>query len=159
MRFFVRRGAIAATFLLFQHEYGDMTDRQPRMIFVYNADGGLLNALKDAVWKAASPSTYPCSLCALTYGYVSMHGRWRRFLGTLAHTKVFHHRDDFALAFPDHGIALPAILLADSDSTLQVLVSADVLDALPDLDALIALVKEQLAFAGTEAQVSAARTG
>lgn len=136
-----------------------MPDRQSRLIIVYNADGGLLNALKDAMHKAIQPATYPCSLCALTYGYVSMHRSWRQFLDTLAHAKVFHHRDDFERAFPDHGIALPAILLAEDNSTLQVLASADALDALPDLDALIALVKEQLAFTGIDAQVSAVRTG
>jgi hypothetical protein len=57
-----------------------MISPQPRLILVYNADSGVLNMVKDAVWKVLQPSTYPCSLCALTYGWVSMHERWRRFL-------------------------------------------------------------------------------
>jgi hypothetical protein len=116
-----------------------------RLILVYNADNGLLNAVKDAVWKVVRPATYPCSLCALTYGWVSMHGRWRRFLGQLPQTKVFHHRDDFALAFPGLQVALPAILLAEGEAPPQVLVSAAELDALPDPEALIALVAARLA--------------
>lgn len=115
------------------------------LILVYNADSGLPNAVKDAVWKVLRPATYPCSLCALTYGWVSMHGRWRRFLGQLPQTKVFHHRDDFALAFPGLAIPLPAILLAEGEAPPQVLVSAAELDALPDLEALIALVAARLA--------------
>lgn len=117
----------------------------PRLILVYNADGGVLNAVKNAVWKVARPATYPCSLCVLTYGWLAMHGRWRRFLGSLPHEKAFHHKDDFARACPDAQIKLPAILLAEGSAAPQVLVSAAELDALPDLDALIALVGERLA--------------
>lgn len=116
----------------------------PRLILVYNADSGWLNAVKDAVWKVMRPATYPCSLCALTYGWVSMHRNWRRFLERLPHTKVFHHKDDLAAAFPGLEIALPAILLAEDRAPPRVLVSADELDALPDLTALIALVEGRL---------------
>ena len=115
-----------------------------RLIMVYNADGGWLNAVKDAVWKVVRPLTYPCSLCALTYGWVSMHGSWRRFLAGLPQESVFHHRDDFARAFPGRDLALPAILLDAAGGDLHVLVSAAELDALPDLDALIALVAARL---------------
>lgn len=121
-----------------------MTSPQSRLILVYNADSGVTNMVKDAMWKVVRPSTYPCSLCALTYGWVSMHGSWRRFLDRLPHAKVFHHKDDFALAFPNHQVALPAILLAPADGAPEVLVSAAELDALPDLDALIALVDARL---------------
>jgi hypothetical protein len=100
--------------------------------------------VKDAVWKVARPATYPCSLCALTYGYVSMHGSWRRFLDRLPQTKVFHHKDDFAAAFPNQQVALPAILLAPDNGAPKVLVSAAELDALPDLDALIALLETRI---------------
>lgn len=136
-----------------------MTRSLPRLIIVYNADSGLLNAAKDAVWKVVQPSTYPCSLCALTYGWVSMHGRWRRFLGSLPHTKVFHHKDDFALAFPELNIALPAMLLAESDSHPTVLVSANELDTLSDLEGLIALVEERLALARIGAPISPRAAG
>ena len=122
-----------------------MSSFAARLILVYNADSGLLNAVKDAVWKVVRPATYPCSLCALTYGWVSMHGRWRRFLGQLPQAKVFHHRDDFALAFPGLAIPLPAILLAEGEAPPQVLVSAAELDAMPDCDELIALVAARLA--------------
>ena len=121
-----------------------MTDPVSRLILVYNADSGWLNMVKDAVWKVVRPATYPCSLCALTYGWVAMHGRWRRFLERVPMTKVFHHKDDFAAAFPGLAIALPVILLAEGDAAPQVLVSAAELDALADLTALIALVEARL---------------
>lgn len=116
----------------------------PRLILVYNADSGWLNAAKDAVHKLIAPARYPCSLCALTHGWVSMHGRWRRFLGRLPHTKVFHHRDDFVEAYPGMPVALPVILLAEGNAIPQILVSAGELDVLPDLAALIAVMEERL---------------
>lgn len=122
-----------------------MSHGQPRLILVYNADSGLLNAVQDAVWKVVRPATYPCSLCALTYGWVSMHGRWRRFLDRLPFAKVFHHKDDFAAAYPGFAIALPAILIAHPGQVPGILVAAAELDALPDLGALIALVEQRLA--------------
>jgi hypothetical protein len=121
-----------------------MTLPAPRLILVYNADSGWLNAVKDAVWKVVRPATYPCSLCALTYGWVAMHRRWRRFLDGLAMAKVFHHKDDFAAAYPHIQVALPAILLAEEGAPPQVLVTAAELDALADLPALIALVEARL---------------
>ena len=48
-----------------------------RLVFVYNADGGRLAGLKDMFHKILSPSTYPCSLCAVTYGATSMQPQWR----------------------------------------------------------------------------------
>lgn len=120
----------------------------PCLILVYNADSGLFNAVKDAVWKLARPSTYPCSLCALTYGPVTMRRRWRRFLDDLPLARVFHHKDDFARAFPGCTTALPAILIDRSGGLPEVLVSAEELNALPDLAALIALVEARLAQGG-----------
>lgn len=121
-----------------------MSNAPTRLILVYNADGGLLNAAKDTVRKLVKPAGYPCSLCALTHGWVSMHGKWRRFLASLPQDKTMHHRDDFAMAFPDLRAALPAILLAEGAAPPRVLVSAAELDALRDLDALIALVAARL---------------
>ena len=130
-----------------------MTSAKPRLIIVYNADGGLLNAAKDTVHKIAAPATYPCSLCALTYGWLSMHEPWRRFLKSLPHSKVFHHRNDFALAFPELNVPLPAILLIEGRPRPEVLVSAQELDALTDLEALMALVAKRLALARIGAPV------
>ena len=119
----------------------------PRLILVYNADGGLLNAFKDMVHKAVQPASYPCSLCALSYGTFAMEGEWRDFLDALPHDKVFHHRDDFVQSHPGMAVALPAILIAQGDAPAEVLIGAAELDSLPDLAALIALMKDRLGMA------------
>ena len=116
------------------------------LIFVYNADGGPLNAVSDAVHKLVSPATYPCSLCALTYGAVAMHGAWRTFLGSTGLPVLFLYRDEFRADLDRRELALPAILLgAASGGPPQVLLSAAELNALADLPTLIDLVKARLA--------------
>ncbi|MFU7527610.1 hypothetical protein [Qipengyuania sp. ASV99] len=117
---------------------------RPRLVLVYNADSGIINALMHAVHKQIFPSSYPCSLCAITYGAVSMRGEWRRFLDSLPMDIVIHHKDDFAAAFPGHGIALPAVLVADSDAKPKVLIAAEELDAMTDAAQLMERVEEAL---------------
>lgn len=121
-----------------------MTQHNSRLLLVYNADGGIINALKDAIHKQISPSTYPCSLCALTYGAVSMRGEWKRFLDSLRMEIVFHHRDDFAAAFPGHSFQLPAILLSENGNPPHVLIPTEELGVMEDAAELIDRVGERL---------------
>ncbi|GMN02162.1 hypothetical protein [Erythrobacter sp. MTPC3] len=126
-----------------------MTDQTAPLLIVYNADSGILNALFDAVRKQVLPQNYPCSLCALTYGAVSMHGEWRKFLKGLGCEVIFHHRDNFHQAYPAYDGDLPAILLADHSGALRELVGAAELDAMVDLTELVNRVE-----AGVEQQMS-----
>ncbi len=122
-----------------------------RLLIVYNADSGLINALMHAVHKQFYPETYPCSLCAITYGAVSMHGEWKRFLDALPLEVVFHHKDDFAESYPELGegganeTALPAILVGERGAQPKVLLSAPELDATADTLELMESVEERLA--------------
>ena len=122
-----------------------MASKIPMLIFVYNADGGVLNALGDMVHKIVSPATYPCSLCALTHGPVAMRRAWRRFLGTIGLPTRFVYRDEFRIDLDRRDVPLPAILLRGQSGPPEVLVSAAELNALPDLPALIALIETRLA--------------
>jgi hypothetical protein len=115
------------------------------LIFVYNARGGLLNAVRDAVHKIVSPATYPCSLCALTYGAVSMRRKWRAFLEQTGRPSLFLYRDEFRDDLDSRDIPLPAILVGTEGKVPEMLVSASELDGLADLDALIALLKARVA--------------
>lgn len=117
----------------------------PALLFVYHADAGPLAALFDAAHKLLAPASYPCSLCAITYGAVAMKPRWKAWLAALPHRKAFYHKQDFARAYPAYrGLALPAILIDRGDGAVP-LVEAAALNALPDLEALIALLEVRLA--------------
>jgi len=51
-----------------------------KLIFVYNANSGAINALLDSAHKIISPQTYDCKLCELTYGVFKEDEEWLRFL-------------------------------------------------------------------------------
>lgn len=137
--------------------------QKPRLLLVYNADSGLINMLMHAVHKQLFPETYPCSLCAITYGAVSMRSEWKAFLDNLPAEVVFHHKDDFTEAFPVLGtggaqeVSLPSILLEKAGEMPKVLVADKELDATADTTELMARVKAALDLAlSTEAIPSAA---
>lgn len=126
----------------------DVSDKADRLILVYNADSGVLNALKDAVHKVVRPETYPCSLCALTYGRVAMHSDWRRLLFRLPVETVFLHRDEAARALAGVEADVPTILLDTGEGAPQVLVPAAELNAMQHRRELMALVLDRLREAG-----------
>lgn len=119
-----------------------MSDEGRRLVFVYNADTGLLEALQHAVWAAVRPETYPCQLCSLTYGPLGMRRSWRRFVGALAVPVDLLHADELAARYPQIGpVELPA-LFEDRGGALEVLIPAVEMRAVPTLDALMSRVRE-----------------
>ena len=127
-----------------------MIQKRPRLVLVYNADTGLIQALMHAVHKAVKPETYPCSLCALPYGAVSMRGDWKAFWEGLDADVEFYHRDDFTRDFPALGtggmreVALPVVLISEAGEEPRVMISNEELDAMEDVDALMARVSALL---------------
>lgn len=115
-----------------------------RLVFVYNANAGLVAGVLDSIHKVASPATYPCSLCAVTYGLVAMDRRWRDWLRGLPLPVDFYHRPDFRAAFPDAaGLPLPLVAL-DHAGSLDVLLGAAELDTMADVGALITALEARL---------------
>jgi hypothetical protein len=122
-----------------------MSGAPATLVFVYNAPDGIGAALFDAVHKIASPATYPCSLCAVTYGAVAMKREWRDWLKALPIPTRFLHRDGFARAYPGLTLQLPAILLDRPGAPPETLLDAATLDAQPDVSTLIATLEARLA--------------
>lgn len=115
-----------------------------RLVIVYNANAGLLAGAMDSIHKLFAPASYPCKLCALTYGLLAMQGEWRRFLDGLGIDLVFHHRPDFRAAYPAQADwPLPLIAVADEGAMTRLVSAAD-FDTIADLPALMALVRERL---------------
>jgi hypothetical protein len=117
------------------------------LVFVYNADSGVFNALADAAHKIFSPRTYACNLCALTHTAVRMRGEWKEFLEGLGRPLEFLHADELASRYGLKGIRLPAVFIKDGG--LRVLASADAIDACRTLDELERLILEGLTAEGT----------
>jgi hypothetical protein len=106
------------------------------LVFVYNADSGVFNAMTDAAHKIFSPRTYACNLCALTYGAVQMRGEWREFLDGLGLPLEFLHADELAARYGLNDVPLPAVFTKGGGGGLSVLLSADSINACRTLDEL-----------------------
>jgi hypothetical protein len=115
------------------------------LIFVYNANSGLGNALLDTFHKLLSPSTYPCSLCGITYGATRMRPEWRDFLKSLPFPTHFIYRDQLPDTYPALiGQPLPAVFVKNNDGSVVPLITAVQMQRL-DLSSLIGLLQQRLA--------------
>ena len=115
-----------------------------RLVFVYNAEAGLVRGIMDSIHKVASPSTYACGLCAITYGLTSMNPKWRTWLKELDIPTAFFHRRDFRRAWPEARVALPAILLENRHRLIPV-IGAEAFAKIKDVDQLISVLEDRLA--------------
>jgi len=114
-----------------------------KLLFVYNANEGLFNAVTDSIHKVFSPSTYECRLCYYTHGLARMRKPWKRFLESLDRPIAFCHRNEFWRDYDRHDIELPSILV-EADGKLEILVPRAEIEKCDDLDALINRVSTAL---------------
>ncbi|WP_205478354.1 hypothetical protein [Sphingomonas arenae] len=123
---------------------GTAQDDKARLIFVYNADSGMMRAALDALHKLVSPETYECSLCAITHGAVSMRAEWKVYIRRLPYRPEFLHRDEFREQFPDVSNALPAILLKRPAEAPRVLVGPEQMSRKQEVRDLILMLDHAL---------------
>lgn len=116
-----------------------MTGR-PRLLFVYNARSGLVNALIDSAHKALSPETYACQLCQLTHGLIGEKTAWRDFLRSLQADTLFLHRDQLGEQPVPAAVTWPAVLYWDKEQWVRCLSAADLAGCRTTAD-LIGLVQ------------------
>jgi hypothetical protein len=126
-----------------QRSGAELDDRAPTetaLLFVYNADSGLLNSVRDQVHKTVSPSTYRCNLCALTYGGLGMRRSWARFTADLDLRVEFLHRDELSHQYGIDDVELPTLLLWDGGEA-SLLIPAEEMNDIPTLDELMSRVE------------------
>lgn len=113
------------------------------IIFVYNADSGLVNLLKDWAHKITSPKTYQCNLCALTFNNLGMRSRWRGFVRGLGIPAEFLHRDELDEKYSIRDVALPAVFMHNNGSP-KLWLTADEMNACGSLQDLQTLVQNKM---------------
>ncbi len=117
-----------------------------KLIFVYNANAGKLNALLDAGHKIVSPSTYACNICDLTHGIFRERKEWIRFRESIKIPLLFLHKDEFMKVYASKWLPkyeFPIILL-ETSGTLEVAISTKECQELENLPALMKAVKKVL---------------
>ena len=114
-----------------------------RLVFVYNANAGLIAGVLDSIHKTLSPSTYGCNLCALTYGALTMRSEWRNWLKSISLPTDFYHLPDFHSAFPEFSDEPLPLVGTVSKGRLSVLMSSDALSQIKSVAELIEALQSQ----------------
>lgn len=110
-----------------------------KLIFVYNAESGPLSAVLDGLHKLLSPETYPCELCALTYGKIMERREWKEFRKRSPYEMTFYHRDEFEEIY-DKRFTYP-VVLAEKDGDLEPVLTKAQMAEMSDVDDMIAAVE------------------
>ena len=114
----------------------------PKLIFVYNADSGVINGMFDFFHKIMNPSGYSCDLCLITHSHIGMRKAWRNSLKSLKVKKQYLHKDEFKLHYPNYSsVKFPAIFLEEKE-LIQIITSKDLENIA--LSRLIRLLKEEV---------------
>jgi hypothetical protein len=118
-------------------------NNKKKIIFVYNADGGMINTIKDFWKKILSPSAYDCQLCMVSWGNFSMKKDWKEYVENLKYPVEFLHRDEFYKEFPENKEEFPCALILQ-DGNLDLLINKDEMNAVKNSEELIQLTNEKI---------------
>jgi len=116
---------------------------ESNLVFVYNADGGAINGIKDYFHKIFSPSTYDCNLCGISFGLGGMKKGWKNFIEDLPLPVKFLHRDEFNEEYPNAKKEYPSAWIENKGS-LDLLISAEEMNIPKTLEELISLTNDKL---------------
>ncbi len=115
-----------------------------KLVFIYNADSGLINAVKDYFHKKRSPETYQCNLCFQTFGGgFSMKKDWKSYVNNLDIPVEFLHKDEFEKEYDVKDAKYPSTYLKNG-SSMKLFISQDEMDEIKSLEELKDLVNKRL---------------
>ena len=110
------------------------------LIFIYNAQSGVLHSLIDYFHKVLSPSTYECSLCSLTYNNYGQLRVWKQFIQSLNIPVTFKYSDHLSEIGIDKQTKLPVVINTD----LSLVASAEEINQCKTISALIELIRKKI---------------
>lgn len=113
------------------------------LLFVFNANSGLDNALLDTGRRIVQPKDYPCALCMVTYGAFGMKKDWKEFIKTLPYPVRFLHKDELTKELPSIVFSPPGLILV-VDKSATVLLQAENFESIHGLEDLKLRVREVL---------------
>ena len=119
---------------------GDKHKPTENLIFIYNAESGMVNTILDYIHKVVSPETYECNLCILTYNNYGKIKEWDTFINILPHNVEFKYRDDLEYLGLDLKIELPVLITEDK----KILLTAKDINLCNTLDQLISILLSRL---------------
>ena len=118
-------------------------DHDKKLIFIYNADSGAINLVKDFWKKIFKPSSYVCNLCMQTFGAFSMKKDWKSFVNNLNFDVEFLHRDEFELKYGITDAKYPSTYLF-KDGSIELIINDEEMNFAKSLDEMEALVLRKI---------------
>ena len=118
-------------------------EEKPKLIFVYNAESGKMNAIKDSIKKIFNKSSYECNLCGITYGAFSMKKDWRDYIRDLDVDVEFLHKDEFRTEYDPNANEFP-IAYIKKGSGLETFISQPEMDNFQDIEQLKSTLEERI---------------
>lgn len=119
-----------------------MSDNR-KLVFIYNANSGLINAVKDYFHKKRSPETYECNLCMQTFSGVSMNKGWKSYIKDLDIPTEFLHKNEFETKYDVNNAKYPSAYLQNG-SNMKIFISVDEMNNVKSLDEMKDLVSKKL---------------
>ena len=116
------------------------------LVFIFNADSGAINSIKDFFHKMVKPSTYECNLCAVTFGNFGMKKDWKEYIAEVEEdiNTEFLHRDEFEEYYPQvKNAKYPSAYYRKGDE-LKLFISQEEMDSMGSMDELKDLVDKRL---------------
>jgi len=112
------------------------------LLFVYNADSGMLSGVKDYCIIPKSSGKEPCNLSTMIHTPIGMKKDWKRFVRELGLPARFLTRNEFISEAGSGPITFPAILLNTGKDLLMV-ASSEEINMCRSLEDLISLVRQR----------------
>ena len=113
------------------------------LIFIYNANSGVVNSLLDWAHKIFSSNTYKCSLCSITYDNSGKKNEWSNFLEELNIKSLFLYKDHIINDKDLKKYTLPCVYLRGPND-VRLLISSTEMNMFKDLKELISCLRKKL---------------
>ena len=114
-----------------------------KLVFIWNADSGLINTVKDFWHKALRPSTYQCNLCQTTFGTFGPKKDWKSFINDLGIDSEFLHKDEFLEKYDVKDAKYPSAYIL-KNGNLTLLISQEEMDSVETLEEMEELVSSKI---------------
>lgn len=119
--------------------------KNKKVIFVFNADSGVVNFVKDWWHKLLKPSTYSCNLCVQTFSAFGMKKDWKSFLQNLEIETEFLHKDEFEEKFEIKDPKYPSAYIQD-DGNLELFITKEEMNSMKSLEEMEDLVSKKISY-------------
>lgn len=123
-------------------QHSNWSKQEKKLIFVYNADSGPVNAFADFLREKFFPRAERCHLRELLAENPAGKRRWKDFISTLLYKVEFTYRDRFLREHPLRDPELPAIFI-QGDDVPRIFISQKELNRVQSIDELIQLIKRK----------------